>query len=86
MTPLEALACDVPILLLDTAVAREIYGEAATLVDGSPAAIATALHGLLEDEDLRLRQTTAGRRLLDRYTWPRTAAAVRSVLEAAVSG
>ena len=33
LTPLEALSAGVPIVVLDTAVAREVYGEAAWYVD-----------------------------------------------------
>ena len=43
MTPLEALAHGVPSVLLDTPVAREVYGDAARLVAADPAAIADAL-------------------------------------------
>ena len=45
LTPLEALAAGVPIVVLDTPVAREVYGPAATYVP--PAATSTDTATLL---------------------------------------
>ena len=47
MTPMEALAHGVPAVLLDTPVAREVYGDGAVLVPLDTTAIAVALEGLL---------------------------------------
>jgi len=74
LTPLEALRSGVPPVLLDTPVAREVYDEAALFVaDHDEAGLAAALERLLTDERLRLRLVEAGGRLLDRYSWDRTA-------------
>jgi glycosyltransferase involved in cell wall biosynthesis len=83
MTPLEAMAHDVPVVLLDTPVSREVYGEAARLVDASADSLASALLTLLTDERACAVQRAAGRGLLDRYTWPPAASTLRTVLEAA---
>ena len=50
MTPIEALAAGVPIVVLDTEVAREIYGPAALYVERpDPPLIEAALERLLFD-------------------------------------
>ncbi len=82
MTPLEALAHGVPPVLLDTPVAREIYGGAARLVS-SPESLGTALADLLQHEDARADLVEAGRSVRARFTWTRTAGAVRAALERA---
>jgi glycosyltransferase involved in cell wall biosynthesis len=82
--PLEGLARGVPPLLLDTPVSREVYGEAATIVAPTPEAVGAGITALLSDNALRAERLRHGRALLDRFTWPRTAAAVREALEGAV--
>jgi glycosyltransferase involved in cell wall biosynthesis len=73
LTPLEALACGVPPILLDTAVAREAFEEAAVYVPLDEAAVAAAIRGVCHDGARRARLREAGIRLLDRYTWGRAA-------------
>jgi glycosyltransferase involved in cell wall biosynthesis len=70
MTPLEALAAGVPIIVLDTAVTREIYGPAAHYVARpEPALIAAALERVLFDRDERARILRAAPDVLARYSW-----------------
>jgi len=85
MTPLEALAHGVPPVLLDTPVAREVYGSAATLVsdDGGRASLAQALIDLLTDDAAHAEATARGRALLSRYRWSDAAAVVMAALEEA---
>lgn len=85
LTPLEAIAHDVPAVLLDTEIAREIYGAGARLVRRAPDAIADALVTLLTDEEAHRRQREAGREVLARHSWTRTATRVREALEDAAS-
>jgi hypothetical protein len=85
MTPLEALAHGAPPALLDTPVAREVYGNAARYVSLDPAEIARALTELLTDDEARERLVKEGRRLLERYTWADTGARVLRVLEQAAA-
>jgi glycosyltransferase involved in cell wall biosynthesis len=69
-TPLEALAAGVPPVVLDTEVAREIYGPSAAYVARpEPALIAAALDALLTDHAERQRILTAAPRVLARYSW-----------------
>jgi glycosyltransferase involved in cell wall biosynthesis len=70
MTPLEALAAGIPIIVLDTDVTREIYGPAAHYVERpEPAAIAGALERVLYDREERSRILGAAPGVLARYSW-----------------
>jgi glycosyltransferase involved in cell wall biosynthesis len=81
LTPLEALAAGIPVMLLDTEVAREIYGGAATYVAAlEPALIADALAGALFDEAERERVLTAAAAQLERYSWSECAHRTLQVL------
>jgi glycosyltransferase involved in cell wall biosynthesis len=80
-TPLEALSAGVPIVVLDTPVAREVYGSAALYIERpEPALIEPALVRILTDEAERTRILTAGRDTLARYSWRRCAERVLDVL------
>jgi glycosyltransferase involved in cell wall biosynthesis len=81
MTPMEALAHGVPSVLLDTPVAREVYGDGALLVQLDPASIARALHELLVEGNVRERTLSAGQRRLAALSWSRTADTIRERLE-----
>jgi len=83
LTPLEALAAGVPIVVLDTPVAREIYGEAAWYVPpGSDVREAsTAIRTLLEDADSRARVLQAAPAVLARYSWDAAADATLAGIE-----
>jgi glycosyltransferase involved in cell wall biosynthesis len=83
MTPLEALAHGVPVVLLDTPVAREVYADAAAFVSPDPAAIAAALEPLLTDAGAHRDAVARGARRLGAFSWPRTAAIVRAAIEEA---
>jgi alpha-1,3-rhamnosyl/mannosyltransferase len=83
MTPMEALAHGVPSVLIDTPVAREVYGDGAVLVPLDTRAIATALDGLLHDAARRDGTLAAGRGRLGLLSWARTASTVLKALEAA---
>jgi alpha-1,3-rhamnosyl/mannosyltransferase len=81
-TPLEALAAGVPVVVLDTPVAREIYGSAAIFVARpEPALIHAALERALFDEIERARALESARLVLARYSWLESA---RRTLDALV--
>ena len=81
LTPLEALASGLPVLLLDTPVAREVCGDAALYVaHPDPALIEAALSTLLFDAAARERMLDEGRRVLARYSWTDCARRVLQVL------
>jgi glycosyltransferase involved in cell wall biosynthesis len=82
LTPLEALAAGVPSVVLDTPVAREVYGGAAEYVsDLSAPAVGQALIQLLTQPDARRRIIERGAAVLARYSWDRAADATLRVLE-----
>jgi glycosyltransferase involved in cell wall biosynthesis len=73
LTPLEALSAGVPIVVLDTPVAREVYGAAATYVDGRIDAVADAIRRLLVSRDAAADQLARAPEILARYSWDRAA-------------
>ena len=88
LTPLEALASGLPLVLLDTPVAREICGDAAVYVQRpDPALIADALHAVLFEAGQRDRILQAATEVLRRYSWTTFAGQVLDVLiDAALRG
>jgi glycosyltransferase involved in cell wall biosynthesis len=70
MTPLEALTAGVPPVVLDTAVAREVYGDAAIFVArGDIAGTARKLRQLLVEPSSAAPILSSGRAVLGRYSW-----------------
>jgi glycosyltransferase involved in cell wall biosynthesis len=70
LTPLEALASGMPIVVLDTEVAREIYGPAAVRVARpEPPLIEAALERVLFDAGERDRLRAVAHGVLQRYSW-----------------
>jgi len=70
MTPLEALSAGVPPVVLDTPVAREVYGDAAVFVArGDIAGTAAALRRLLTQPDSAARLLASAPDVLGRYSW-----------------
>jgi glycosyltransferase involved in cell wall biosynthesis len=81
LTPLEALASGMPVLLLDTPVAREICGDAAMYIPrAEPPLIEDALRRLLLDSGERERILGAAPGVLARYSWSDCAKRVLNVL------
>jgi glycosyltransferase involved in cell wall biosynthesis len=70
LTPIEAMAAGIPIVVLDTEISREIYGAAAEFVQRpDPALIATALERVLTSDAERARLIDAGTQQVERYSW-----------------
>jgi glycosyltransferase involved in cell wall biosynthesis len=81
LTPLEALAAGVPILVLDTPVAREVCGDAAHFVPSpDPSLVAEAIERVLADTPERARILAAAPAVLARYSWPSCARRTLRVL------
>jgi len=86
LTPLDALAAGVPIVVLDTEVAREIYGPAAIYVAApEPALVEAALDAALFDPATRRRVLDAAPHVLERYSWRESAQRTLQILLAAAS-
>lgn len=84
LTPLEALTCGVPSVLLDTPIARESCGEAALYVPQSDIpGTAAAIEALLFSDAVRQSLLAAAPAVLTRYDWPRAARETLAVLEGA---
>jgi alpha-1,3-rhamnosyl/mannosyltransferase len=84
LTPLEAMAHGVPPVVLDTEVAREVYGPAARYL--APAAtleadLGHALVTLLTSNAERQRLVAQAPAVLSRYDWSRVAAETLAALE-----
>jgi glycosyltransferase involved in cell wall biosynthesis len=74
LTPLEAMSAGVPPVVLDTAVAREVYGDAAVFVPpDDPKATAAALERFLTDPDAAGPLLARAPAVLARYSWDRAA-------------
>ena len=85
-TPLEAMAHGAVPIVLDTAVAREIYGAAAWRVPDGPALahdVAAAMTALLDDTALHARYQADAGPVLASYEWADTARRVLGCLEEA---
>ncbi len=89
LTPLEALSAGVPIVVLDTAISREVYGDAAWYVSGE-----NTIHGageaiatLMGDNGTAARFLSHAPAVLSRYSWDaaagQTLAAITQVGERA---
>ena len=81
--PVEAMAYGVPSIVLDTAVSREVYGDAARRVPIDVEAIASAIVSLMNDNDAHAQLVKAGHARLAKYSWATTAATVGHALEEA---
>jgi glycosyltransferase involved in cell wall biosynthesis len=81
LTPLEGLAAGIPIVVLDTVVAREVYGPAALYVSApDPRRVEVALELALFDENVRATALREAQSVVARYSWSDTARRVLSAL------
>jgi glycosyltransferase involved in cell wall biosynthesis len=74
LPPLEAMACQVPVVASDIPAHREVAGDAAWYVDpNDPSSIAEGIERVWEDEAIRDRLTEAGAGRAEQFTWERAA-------------
>lgn len=82
LTPLEALAAGVPVVVLDTPVAREVYGEAVSYVgrdeEGGTAAV---IRRLLTEPGAGAATLARAPEVLGRYSWERAAVETLAAIE-----
>jgi len=84
LTPLEALASGVPIVVLDTPVAREVYGSAARYVSRPDVAeVAAAIAELFAEGPSRRELLAQAPAVLARYRWRDAARATLAAIEEA---
>jgi glycosyltransferase involved in cell wall biosynthesis len=87
LTPLEAMRHRVPVLVLDTPVAREVYGDGAVYVRcGDADGVASAIVDLLTRADYRATRIAAGDATVAGYRWEETARATWEVIRSVVEG
>ncbi|HTV01874.1 MAG TPA: glycosyltransferase family 1 protein [Luteitalea sp.] len=87
LTPLEAMRHHVPVVVMDTPVAREVYGDGARYVAPNDAGgVSEALVALLAHPDDRQAAIAAGDATVARYRWEATAGATWQVLRDVVEG
>jgi glycosyltransferase involved in cell wall biosynthesis len=81
--PLEALSAGTPVVVLDTPIAREIYGPAARYVDPDAGveAVAAALVELLDHPLTAAAMLAEAPAVLARYSWGHAAAATLAAIE-----
>jgi glycosyltransferase involved in cell wall biosynthesis len=83
LTPLEALASGVPVVVLDTPVAHEVYGDAARYVQANDIeGTAAALRSILLSPSSADGQMAQAPAVLARYSWDRAATETLTALEA----
>jgi glycosyltransferase involved in cell wall biosynthesis len=73
LTPLEALTAGVPIVVLDTPIAREVYGPAAAYVGHDVDSTAATLQRFLTSPEAAAEQLSYAPQVLARYSWQRAA-------------
>jgi glycosyltransferase involved in cell wall biosynthesis len=84
LPPVEAMAAGAPVIACDTAVAREVYGDAARLVrEGDEAGLTAALELVLHDRSERTRLRSAAAGVLAQFSWDATARTTLDVLRRA---
>jgi glycosyltransferase involved in cell wall biosynthesis len=84
LTPLEALASGVPVVMLDTPVARETCHDAALYVSrGDLTGTAAALRALMFDDDVRSRMLARAAEIAARYSWDEAARETLAAIESA---
>lgn len=81
LTPVEAMAAGIPIVVLDTEISREIYGPAAEYIARpDPGLIATSLERVLTSDAERARLLESASMQVERYSWRECAQRTLQVL------
>jgi glycosyltransferase involved in cell wall biosynthesis len=82
LPPLEAMAHGAPVLASDASALPEVLGNAALLVNAENVfELARGIRQIVTEEDLRERLIAAGRAMVRKYSWERSAGEVLGVYE-----
>ena len=80
ITPLEAMGAGCPVIVSDIPVFREVCGDAALYFDPlDPLDIARMISTVFDDQQVRERLRTAGKKKVDTYSWNTMAQETRAV-------
>ncbi len=87
LPPAEALACGVPVIACQSSSLPEVVGDAGLLVEpGDAAALGAAIRHLLADRELEAELRSRALPQAARFTWPRAAAEMEAIFNAALAG
>ncbi len=82
---LEAMACGTPVITSNVTAMPEVAGEAAILVDPySISSITRGIERIINDADLQQTFCSKGLKRVKLFTWDKTAAVVKEVLDRAL--
>ena len=85
LPPLEAMACGIPTITASIPVMKEIYGDAALMVEpGNAEALADAMKRLATDEPLAKERVQRGFEVVKQYSWKRVAQRMTEVYRSAL--
>jgi alpha-1,3-rhamnosyl/mannosyltransferase len=82
-TPLEAMACGVPVISSNRSSLPEVVGSGGLIVDPTAGRLAAAIVSLLTDEPLHQELSQRALAQAARFTWARTAELTRDAYLAA---
>jgi glycosyltransferase involved in cell wall biosynthesis len=81
LSPLQAMACGVPVITSNTSAIPEVVGKAAILVDPlNVTSISNAIQRVLRDEHLRENLSKAGIHQAHKFSWERSASKLLSTV------
>lgn len=84
-TPLEAMACEIPVLASNATALPEVCGSAALYADASSSDSFTAIINLLNEQDsLRIEMVEKGKKQVEKYSWRKCARQTLDALKCAV--
>jgi len=81
MTPMEAIACNTPVILYPAEALKEIYGESVLyLEEKSPSLLKDIMLSILEDEELRGKIMKRAKERIKLYSWENGARKIKEAL------
>jgi glycosyltransferase involved in cell wall biosynthesis len=78
LTPLEAMACGLPVVAANRSSLPEVVGTGGLLIDPTPARFAAAMESILNDEHLHRELSQRALDQAARFSWEHTAAETRA--------
>jgi glycosyltransferase involved in cell wall biosynthesis len=78
LTPLEAMACGLPVIAANRSSLPEVVGTGGLLIDPTPARFAAAIVSVLSDEHLRRELSQRALAQASRFSWEQTAEQTRA--------